>query len=165
MTQFLPARIFSVYVLALGYCENVFSIYVSLSIRRAGSQSVDTQVKSQRWVSNFWLSLKTLIFLLLLSLSLLFLLKSHAPQVHLPFCLFHFLNSWNFFLDFVWFICTLNKHISAQNAFMYKNMYTHKWVFVGTHEYTYMLRKIKDKERKFLGTMLCIFLFIIFWKV
>ena len=36
-------------------------------------------------------------------------------------------------------ICTLSKHVNAQNAFMYKNMYTHKRVFVCTHEYTYML--------------------------
>ena len=40
-------------------------------------------------------------------------------------------------------ICIAIKHISTQNAFMYKNMYTHKWVFVCTYEYTYVPRKNK----------------------
>ena len=48
MTQFLPVRIFSVFVPVLGYCEKSSSVCVSLSVRRAGSQSVDTEVKSQR---------------------------------------------------------------------------------------------------------------------
>ena len=60
-------------------------------------------------------------------------------------------------------ICTLSKHVSVQNAFMYKNMYTPKWEFVGTYEYTYMFRRIKGEERKFLGTMLCIFWFTFFF--
>ena len=50
-----------------------------------------------------------------------------------------------FFLDFILFICTLSKNVSAQNAFMYKNMYTHKWVCVCTYEYTYMLWKINGQ--------------------
>ena len=86
------------------------------------------------------------------------------PFPFLPF-FFSILNDWNvlyqfpsflsfcspfslFCLSFLCFhmllytfgiICTFSKHVSAQNAFMYKNMYTHKWVFVCTYEYTYML--------------------------
>ena len=154
------------------------SVYVSLSIRRAGFQLIDTRVKSQRWVSDFWSCLKTPFFLLLLSLFLLFSLKSHALEVRLLFCLFHFLF-FCFLSFFVCFflvfsllshaivhfeiICTLSKHVSVQNAFMYKNMYTPKWEFVGTYEYTYMFRRIKGEERKFLGTMLCIFWFTFFF--
>ena len=44
-------------------------------------------------------------------------------------------------------ICALCKDVSTQNEFMYKNMYTHKWVCVCTYEYTYMLRKV---NRQFL---------------
>ena len=60
-------------------------------------------------------------------------------------------------------ICTVSERVSAQNAFMYRNMYTHKWVFVGTYDYTYMLRKIKDKEWQFFGTMLCIYFILFFY--
>ena len=47
MIRFLSARIFSIFVPILRYCKKSSSIYVSLSVRRAGSQSVDTRVKSQ----------------------------------------------------------------------------------------------------------------------
>jgi hypothetical protein len=45
---------------------------------------------------------------------------------------------------------------------MYKNMYTHKWVLVGIYEYTYMLRKIKDKEGNFWAQCYAFFLFTFF---
>uniref|UniRef100_A0A2N9ET98 Uncharacterized protein n=1 Tax=Fagus sylvatica TaxID=28930 RepID=A0A2N9ET98_FAGSY len=46
MTRFLPAGIFSVFVPVLRYCEKSSSVCVSFSVRRAGSQPVDTRVKS-----------------------------------------------------------------------------------------------------------------------
>jgi hypothetical protein len=48
MTQFLPVGIFSIFVPILEYYEKSSLVCVSLSIRRDGSQSVDTEVKSQR---------------------------------------------------------------------------------------------------------------------
>jgi hypothetical protein len=39
MTRFLPAGIFSVFVLVLRYCEKSSSVCVSLSVRRAGSHT------------------------------------------------------------------------------------------------------------------------------
>jgi hypothetical protein len=47
MTRFLPAGIFSVFVPILRYCKKSSSVCVSFSVRRAGSQPVDTRVKSQ----------------------------------------------------------------------------------------------------------------------
>jgi hypothetical protein len=67
MTRFLPAGIFSVFVPILRYCEKSSSICVSFSVRRAGSQPVDTRVKS---LGRFQILgfLKTPFFLLLLFL-------------------------------------------------------------------------------------------------
>jgi hypothetical protein len=65
MTRFLPAGIFSIFVPVLRYCEKSSSVYVSFSVRRAGSQPVDTWVKS---LGRFQILgfLKTPFFLLLL---------------------------------------------------------------------------------------------------
>ena len=52
---------------------------------------------------------------------------------------------------------------------MYRDMYTHKWTFVGTYKYTYMLRKIRGKEYEFLETQYLLFIhvyyYIFFWGV
>jgi hypothetical protein len=47
MTRFLPAGIFSVFMPVFRYCEKSSSVCVSFSVRHAGSQPVDTRVKSQ----------------------------------------------------------------------------------------------------------------------
>ena len=85
-------------------------------------------------------------FPFLLLLLLFFFLFTFEPlkcaMVFFVFFIFYFLffllSHVSIFLDFVWFIYTLSKHVSAQNTFMYKNMYTHKWVYICTYGYTYM---------------------------
>ena len=102
--------------------------------------------------TNFSFLLK-LHFLLLLSLSLLFFLKSLNSKVCLSFHLFHFfltVEMWFFFFFFFWILFHLSAHLantlvhSAQNALCIK-ICTHKWVCVCTYEYTYMLRKINGQ--------------------
>jgi hypothetical protein len=50
---------------------------------------------------------------------------------------------------------------------MYRDMYKHKWTFVGTYKYTYMLRKIRGKEYEFSETQYLLFIhvyyYIFFW--
>jgi hypothetical protein len=78
MTRFLPARIFSIFVPVLRYCEKSSLVCVSFSVRRAGSQPVDTRVKS---LGRFQILgfLKTPFFLLLLFFFLAQISRSGSP--------------------------------------------------------------------------------------
>jgi cellulose synthase/poly-beta-1,6-N-acetylglucosamine synthase-like glycosyltransferase len=93
----------------------------------------------------------------------------------LPF--FLVLNSWNvlhwllslyvfYFFSYAFLLLIshamlahLANMLAHKNAFMYRNMYTHKWTFVGTYKYIYiyMLRKIGGKDDEIFLSILLFF--------